>query len=160
MPPNTDYSSIFNLGTYKTKYINYHNSSRYTSSNDEVGDTFYKITDNNASTLGKTSFYLDASGNTPKYEIQVADVSGNTSSILTSTKDEVDINCISSFNVNASIANLNVEDVHLGKQQPCVSVQLGSYWRFQVDIDGDLLLQYYDESAHTFDTRFKFKAEV
>jgi hypothetical protein len=160
MPPNPDYSSIFNLGTYKTKYINYHNSSRYTNSNDEVSDTFYQVTDNDASILGKTSFYLDASGNTPTYDVQVADVSGNTSSVFTSTKDVMDLNCLSSFNINGSIANLNVDDVHLGKNQPCVSVQLGSYWRFQVDMEGDLLVQYYDESTHTFDTRFKFKAGV
>ena len=61
MPPNTDYSSIFNLGTYKTKYINYNNSSRYTSANDEVGDTFYKIENNNGSTFSEAVLTLDTS---------------------------------------------------------------------------------------------------
>ena len=160
MPPNTDYSSIFNLGTYKTKYINYNNSSRYTSANDEVGDTFYNIKNNDVTTIGKNVFYSDVSGNVATYDIQVANLSGDTTSIMKSTVDNTDITCISSFTVNGSISNLNSDSVNLGKQQPCVTVQLGSYWRFNVDQSGDLLVQYYDDSTHAFDTKFKFKAEV
>jgi len=163
MPPNltsSDYDSIFNLGTYKTKNINYTNSSRFTSSGSEVGDTFYQVDSNlsGVSTLGKTTFYQDTSDSLPTVDIQVADASGNTSSVMKSTTFSTTVNCTSSFNVSSTIANLNTDSILLGKQQAGITIQIGSYWRLYVDESTDLCVQYYDDVSSTFITKFKFKS--
>jgi hypothetical protein len=163
MPPQlseSDYRSIFNLGTYKTKNINYTNSSRFTSSGSEVGDTYYQVAANlsGVSTLGSTTYYQDISDSLPTVDIKVADVSGNTSSVMKSTTFSTTVNCTSSFNVESTIANLNTDSVLLGKQQAGITIQIGSYWRLYVDESTDLCVQYFDNTTSTFITKFKFKS--
>lgn len=163
MPPQlteSDFKNIFNLGTYKTKNINYTDSSRFTVSGSEISDNYYQVASNlsGISTLGKTSYYKDAIDNLPTVDIHVADSSGNTSSVMKSTTLSTTVNCTSSFNVTSTIANLNTDSILLGKQQAGITIQIGSYWRLYVDENTDLCVQYFDDITQTFVSKFKFKS--